>query len=61
MSQKREIGVGGLVITPEDKRLVNKVLDSNRLSYAVTTELSKSSIYTGCHQYIFFQSSKMYL
>ena len=30
---KREIGVGGLVITPEDKALVNKVLDSNRLSY----------------------------
>lgn len=30
---RREIGVGGLVITPEDKALVNKVLDSNRLSY----------------------------
>ena len=37
MSQKREIGVGGLVITPEDKRLVNKVLDSNRLSYGPMT------------------------
>ena len=37
MSQKREIGVGGLVITPQDKRLVNKVLDSNRLSYGPMT------------------------
>ena len=37
MLQKREIGVGGLVITPEDKRLVNKVLDSNRLSYGPMT------------------------
>ena len=37
MIQKREIGVGGLVITPEDKRLVNKVLDSNRLSYGPMT------------------------
>lgn len=38
MLQKREIGVGGLVITPEDKRLVNKVLDSNRLSYGPMTK-----------------------
>ncbi|HUY70468.1 MAG TPA: DegT/DnrJ/EryC1/StrS family aminotransferase [Candidatus Baltobacteraceae bacterium] len=31
--QMREIGVGGLELTKEDKEMVNKVLDSNRLSY----------------------------
>lgn len=29
----KEIEVGGLVITKEDKALVNAVLDNNRLSY----------------------------
>lgn len=31
--QKRKIGVGGAIITPYAKRLVNRVLDSGRLSY----------------------------
>ena len=31
--QIRDIGVGGLELTKEDKEMVNKVLDSNRLSY----------------------------
>ena len=34
---KRVIGVGELVITEDDKRMVNKVLDSNRLSYGPMT------------------------
>ena len=35
--KKRTIDVGGLVITPEDKKMVNKVLDSSRLSYGPMT------------------------
>lgn len=37
MQTKRIVNVGGLVITREDKRMVNKVLDSNRLSYGPIT------------------------
>ncbi len=32
-SKVRQIGVGGLELTQEDKEMVNRVLDSNRLSY----------------------------
>ncbi len=32
-SKVRQIGVGGLELTKEDKEMVNRVLDSNRLSY----------------------------
>lgn len=35
---KRQIGVGGIELTKEDKDLVNKVLDSNRLSYGPITK-----------------------
>ncbi len=33
MEKDIQIGVGGLEITKEDKKLINEVLDSNRLSY----------------------------
>ena len=36
------IGVGEIVITKEDKAAVNKVLDSNRLSYGDTTKKFES-------------------
>jgi dTDP-4-amino-4,6-dideoxygalactose transaminase len=35
----RQISVGAIEITKEDKRLVNQVLDSNRLSYGKMTRL----------------------
>ena len=37
-----EIGVGGLVLTKEDKDMVNQVLDSNRLSYGPMTKTFES-------------------
>lgn len=36
--EKKYIGVGGLEITDEDKLMVNRVLDSNRLSYGPVTK-----------------------
>ena len=38
VDKKHRIGVGGLIITPEDKEMVNRVLDSNRLSYGPMTK-----------------------
>ena len=38
MESSRYIGVGDLQITKEDKDMVNKVLDSNRLSYGPVTK-----------------------
>lgn len=40
---KKYIGVGGLEITQEDKAIVNKVLDSNRLSYGPVTKEFESA------------------
>lgn len=37
MIYKREIGVGSLILTKQDKEMVNRVLDSNRLSYGPMT------------------------
>ena len=36
------VGVGGLELTAQDKRMVNKVLDSNRLSYGPFTKKFES-------------------
>lgn len=43
VKEKRYIGVGGLEITDEDKLMVNKVLDSNRLSYGPVTKEFEST------------------
>lgn len=40
--KKESIGVGGLILTKSDKIMVNKVLDSNRLSYGnITRQFEK--------------------
>lgn len=38
----RYVGVGGLELTAQDKRMVNKALDSNRLSYGPFTKKFES-------------------
>lgn len=40
--RNRYVGVGGLELTIQDKRMVNRVLDSNRLSYGPFTKKFES-------------------
>lgn len=44
----QQIGVGGLVLSAEEKRLVNQVLDSNQLTYGPMSRLFEAE-FAKCH------------
>jgi perosamine synthetase len=55
---KNQIGVGGLVVSDEEKRLVNEVLDSNRLTYGPMSKRFEDEFSTihGCKYGLFMNS-----
>jgi dTDP-4-amino-4,6-dideoxygalactose transaminase len=44
----RQIGVGGLVISDYEKRLVNEVLESNQLTYGPMTKRFEEDADSAC-------------
>src|SRR5690242_12673602 len=55
---KTQIGVGGLVLSDYEKELVNKVLDSGRLTYGPMTRRFESDLAErhGCRHGLFVNS-----
>src|SRR5437762_1310886 len=55
---ERQIGVGGLVLSAYEKRLVNKVLDSGRLTYGPMTRRFEAEFAAahGCRHALFMNS-----
>ena len=49
---KKQIGVGGLILSDHEKKLVKEVLDSNQLSYGNKTRRFEK-MFSKIHQVIF--------